>query len=472
MQADEQQQQQRTVTHRTWLYISLAVTVGLAMFFACGALGMFTTVYHSSVFASADPHILFPRSLQWRDHLQHVYQSRYQQQSCGNRECVGLRTHDATRPKPIHSSHGTAAPRSSTASPRPHDPLMLCIGINSVRRHRDYVQLLLTGLLEEIPVSQRHLVRIVVLNANNPPEQHVVLQDFEAFVEVIPVRGRFYPWSLEWQQRHVLDYAATLEACFHKSPQYILHLEDDLIPAPGIWTTLLGLIGKLNAMSPIAHPFFPSSAPGHAVAVRDWFHLRLFYTEQFLGYDGEANWRLVVVVLIVILASTLVSFLASKYWWPAFSHWPLRGAAFGVAVFLLWFVPTRVLGRLYFHPIPSNTILSDALGGFCCTQSVLYQARYIPDFVAYLRRNTLTSPSFVDVLEDVYQKRLWSTGLGSFVFSTSLFQHVGIQSSVGYTWGNDALPLVREARAALMSVSFEDALATLAHTLWNGTTQP
>ena len=50
-----------------------------------------------------------------------------------------------------------------------------------------------------------------------------------------------------WVQRHVLDYAAALESCYERRhAPYILHLEDDMLPAPNWWPELMDALKKLS----------------------------------------------------------------------------------------------------------------------------------------------------------------------------------------------------------------------------------
>ncbi len=74
----------------------------------------------------------------------------------------------------------------------------------------------------------------------------------------------------------------------------------------------------------------------------------------------------------------------------------------------------------------------------------------------YFSGNVLTDDgAFVDIHEDVFAKRLWQRGVGSFIHSTSLFQHIGLNSSIL----SPSTPAPgSKPRGMLMSTSYERAL--------------
>jgi hypothetical protein len=190
-----------------------------------------------------------------------------------------------------------------------------------------------------------------------------------------------------WVQRHVLDYAAALESCYERRhAPYILHLEDDMLPAPNWWPELMDALKKLNYMSPHHEPRFPTV---DSYVPTEWFALRLFYTEKFHGYEWTHNvWFLVRFLLAVGVLQMLTR--------PSFLAWALperqiaSSTVTGIRIvhIVIWvacFIASRLAGRQNVHPVAADTLLPD-LGGFCCSQTILYQSKHVPDFVAFLRR--------------------------------------------------------------------------------------
>lgn len=142
-------------------------------------------------------------------------------------------------------------------------PFELVVGLPTVARPRDYVErtvgLLLSRGTEELALRR---ARIVLLNAEEPPEAHraveTIRQRFGPELErgsleivslpisALPATGPVQEGSAPveiWQRRQVLHAAALMEYCAPLGSHY-LHLEDDVIPAPGYLTRVLRFLDE------------------------------------------------------------------------------------------------------------------------------------------------------------------------------------------------------------------------------------
>ena len=138
---------------------------------------------------------------------------------------------------------------------------------------------------------------------------------------------------------------------------------------------------------------------------------------------------------VALLVNLFAGHLARKISMPA-----LLAGYFLVCV--VFFVHFRATGRLVLESYPVDTLLRvDASGreqtAVCCHHAVLYRNdRRLVAFVDSLHRHIADVDLNADRQRDVtnsfevYARRLWrSDRTASFVYSTSLFQHIGTRSS-------------------------------------------
>jgi hypothetical protein len=339
----------------------------------------------------------------------------------------------------------------------------LCIGINSILRPsgKNYVQLQLLALLRVLPSADGDdgsKIRIIVLDGSSGNKTREDLERFRMVAPNIQIIGRpagrsYQPGSVGFIRNHILDYIATLEACQAYKPVYVLHLEDDVIPGPAFWASFTKLISQLHQLT-VKHS---SLSDGF---ITNWFAVRLFYSDKFTGYnieDSKFFWShsfsaVLVLVLIRFILHSLPVFKESKTFGIHQSVSLCIKILFSVR--FLWFLLTRILGRQYFEKLPMETLLladDSSTLPFCCTQAVLYQGGSLDPFITYLMSNVIIegiAKNDVDHFFNVYSRRLWFHKTGSFVYTPSLFQHIGISSTIPG----------QEDRIQ-MSMSFEESLA-------------
>jgi len=145
--------------------------------------------------------------------------------------------------------------------------LNFVIGISSIARERDYVADTLRSIMSAMSPSEKHSVKIIIMNGNVPPGAHAALKEVaqtyraeikEGLIKIItnpdPVKGHLQlvdrskltlRWQdsvdrVLWRSKQVLDVAFLLEECSKvATPEsYFLMIEDDVIAANNFVTKI------------------------------------------------------------------------------------------------------------------------------------------------------------------------------------------------------------------------------------------
>lgn len=137
--------------------------------------------------------------------------------------------------------------------------IRLVIGIPTVARGRDYVEKTVDLLLCRGGAALDDRARLVLMNAEAPADAHRAVDSIRnrqssaiarGILTVISVTDhrpavaaepREAPTVIPWSTKQVLDAAALMEHCAPLGTHYI-HLEDDILPAPGYLTRILEFV--------------------------------------------------------------------------------------------------------------------------------------------------------------------------------------------------------------------------------------
>jgi hypothetical protein len=265
----------------------------------------------------------------------------------------------------------------------------LCVGIPSIKRSgtgylRDTVGSLLQGLTPE----ERQEIYLIVFIPESKPEVH------EAYNE-------------KWLQGFA-DQVLTYDFGFERFTPYIAMIEDDTVAMDGWYHRTMAAIHEAEEQAALRR-----SKP-------DFLYLRLFYTEEFLGWNHE-HWKSYLWRSLCVAALPTALLVFVRVFQPrtklsvtlttrrAF----LTLYAILAALILFYFS----LGRLTVSPIPSGVHEMPRFG--CCSQAYVFPNLKAQDLVAYFKERHV---GYTDVLlEDFANERKELR----FAITPSVVQHVG-----------------------------------------------
>ncbi|KAJ5994593.1 hypothetical protein N7451_010317 [Penicillium sp. IBT 35674x] len=299
----------------------------------------------------------------------------------------------------------------------------LCVGIATVAREgirylRSTVGTLLDGLSDE----ERRTIYLIIFIAHSDPSEHPayderwlselpdqVLLYNEDEVDIDHIRTLEKSPKKVGRQKALLDYQYLLKACNRIATPYVLMLEDDVVAQDGWYhRTQEAIASAESQMKQIGAP--------------DWLYLRLFYSEEFLGWNSE-EWP--IYLFYSILTVLLVTFLAlsARQYKPTLrSHLP------NDTILLLAFICTPLLIGLFFAagratmlPVPQGVNQMPNFG--CCSQAFVFPRSRIPDLLdLYQSKDEGYVDSITEEYANLNQEVRWA-------ITPSIMQHVGRQSS-------------------------------------------
>ena len=291
-----------------------------------------------------------------------------------------------------------------------------CIGIATVVRHGEqYIRSTIGSLLEGLTEQQRKEIYLVVLIAHTDPHIHPIYG--EEWLDTVCDRVLLYDLSAEqleymhgleeekdYRRKAIFDYTYLLEHCIGSSAAYIAMIEDDTLAVAEWFRQAVAAIDEADAQKP------------------DWLYLRLFFTEEFFGWNREQwpHYLASSILVVVIVASTLFSIrLLSSY--TGLSN-------LAIAIVCLLCTPACILlyflaGKLSMRPLAPGVREMPNFG--CCAQGLVFSQEIAPRVVDRLKRNEF---GFVDMLIEEWANE---EGLVRWAVVPSLLQHIGAHSSKG-----------------------------------------
>ena len=161
----------------------------------------------------------------------------------------------------------------------------------------------------------------------------------------------------------------------------------------------------------------------------DWLCLRLFFTEEFLGWNIE-EWPAFLIKSISMVA--IVGFLLTvlRQWIPP---WYIPTTV--ILAIATIYVPSLIIlylaaGRLSMQPLTPGIIEMPKFG--CCAQGLVFPRQIVPDVIERLEA---ANGGYVDqTLEQMADE----DGSARWAIMPSLLQHVGGHSSKGDDFGQNA----------------------------------
>ena len=305
------------------------------------------------------------------------------------------------------------------------DPPKLCIGIASVGRPgNQYVGSTVGSLLAGLTEQQRGEINLVMLIAHTNPWDHPIYG--QAWLEVVANKVLLYHVSEEqtkqlqtWEEekdyrkKAVFDYTYLLDYCHATGASWIAMVEDDTLAMAGWYPKAMDAVETADAQRRWSK-------------TSDWLYLRLFYTEEFFGWNVE-EWPCYLLASVAIFSATAASLLGIR----TLGLQKLISNHV-IIVVCLFYTPACII--LYFLAGPVSMVpLSPSVQQMpkfgCCAQGLVFSREMAPKVVARL---TIKKAGYVDMLVEEWADE---EDLVRWAVVPSLLQHIGGRSSKGDDMG-------------------------------------
>ncbi|KAF1829589.1 hypothetical protein BDW02DRAFT_583573 [Decorospora gaudefroyi] len=306
----------------------------------------------------------------------------------------------------------------------------LCVGIPSFKREgAQYLPDAVGSLLEGLTPEERQEIYFIVFLPHSNPELHpayhqawlagltdqVVTYGFGMdrmqYIRDMEVRDKF-------DEKGLFDYGYLMDKCVEQFTPYIALFEDDTVAMDGWYHRTLAAIHEAEQQAALHH------------AQPDFLYLRLFYTEEFLGWNAEDWSTYLFNSLAIALVPTLI-LLALRRTHPttalSLALTTRRTFATMYAVLALLILVYFALGRITVHPLPTGVHLMPQFG--CCSQAFVFPNAKASELVAYFKERHV---GYMDVLTEDFANERQEL---RFAVTPSLVQHVGRRSSKGDDYG-------------------------------------
>ena len=320
------------------------------------------------------------------------------------------------------ASSNPSLPPSSTQAPQ------LCIGISTIGRPgKQYVQSTIGSLLVGLTEQERREVHLVTFIAQTDPHQHPIYE--KNWLQAVSNEVMLYNVSKEtfdflqgleedknFRVKGARDYAYVLERCIESGAPYTVILDDDTLAAAGWYPRAMAAAEEAEARTPLEQ-----ASP--------WLYLRLFFTEEFLGWQRE--------LWYVYLGGSLAVFLGTALILLSIRQWGFQNLLTNRFLVITCFVcvPACITlyfqaGRLSVHPLKPGVHQMPKYG--CCGQALLYPRDMAVVVLARFREREAGFPdSLVEELANEKNFVRWAV-------VPSLVQHIGSISSKGDDFGKMA----------------------------------
>ncbi|KAL8819103.1 MAG: hypothetical protein Q9223_002398 [Gallowayella weberi] len=325
----------------------------------------------------------------------------------------------------IQAANGTSARNGS----RVNGPgATMCLGIATVERPGEqYVHLALGSLMAGLTEDERNHLYAVILIGHTDPERHPIyhepwletLSDKVLTYDALPKEQ--FELLLQWEQekdyrrKAIFDYTHLLETCLRSGAAWIAMIEDDTIAVAEWYPRTLAALDV-------------ASSKGF-----EWLYLRLFFTEQFLGWNRESWPTYLLASLSTVLGVATALLALQRIQLRYYRHHHHHGASCIISngtIFTLSLICTPAFILLYF--LAGKLSMRPLLPGVhempnygCCAQGLVFSPASAARAVPKLKEKEL---GFVDMILEEWANE---ANLARFAVVPSLLQHIGGRSSKG-----------------------------------------
>lgn len=194
-------------------------------------------------------------------------------------------------------------PRCENGSSSSRSPLF-CIGIPTLSRPTGdvYVCTTIGSLLAGLSPEERDAIHLMPFIAHSDPSRHSIYQEpwLRNVADQILTYGDADGLQLqhitemenytEIREKQVSDYTYMLDACLKANTSYIATFEDDVLALDGWFHRTVAALEEVDKQVRLLRD---GECKSHVINEKIetnktlGFYLRLFYTEQFLGWNSE-----------------------------------------------------------------------------------------------------------------------------------------------------------------------------------------
>lgn len=308
----------------------------------------------------------------------------------------------------------------------PEKTRKLCVGIPSYNRPQaKHLQSAVGSLLHGLTAEERQEIYLMVFLPHSKPERHPAYR--EKWLSELTDNVLTYSYGFDRMQhirdmesqgrvdeKSLFDYAYLLDKCSEQLTPYIAIFEDDTVAADGWYHRTMDAVHESERQAALQR-----SKP-------DFLYLRLFYTEDFLGWNAE-NWKTYLNNSIWITTLFTIAVFCMRIAKPTMK---LSSTLLSRRTFIITYTALACLillffglGRLTVLPMPAGVHEMQQFG--CCSQAFVFPRTKALELVTYFKERHL---GYVDVLiEDFANERRELR----YAVTPSLVQHVGRENSRG-----------------------------------------
>ncbi|KAL1304364.1 hypothetical protein AAFC00_003367 [Neodothiora populina] len=308
----------------------------------------------------------------------------------------------------------------------------LCAGIPSVARDgASYLRTAVESLIDGLTAEERDSIYFIVFIPHTDATMHPAYQEdwLSSLLDRIllydpPEDKMQHIISLErdaglFREKGLLDHTYLLKACYAKETPYVAMFEDDILAMDGWYHRTLAGLEEAESRS------------ARSRTSRDFLYLRLFYTEEFLGWNSE-HWRiylswslLTMTVLVTSLSLVRCIFPAGRKVLSQQVPYIICGVCLPLSILLFF-----AAGKVTVLPLPIGINEMNNYG--CCSQGLVFSRSKAEELSAWFETKKI---GFVDMLTeeyaDQYDELRWA-------LTPSVVQHIGRKSSKGDDFGSAA----------------------------------
>jgi hypothetical protein len=319
----------------------------------------------------------------------------------------------------IHNGNRSGFPSNTP------NAVQMCVGIATVARDEEqYVRSTIGSLLDGLTSKEREEIYFMVLIAHTAPHVHPIYG--EQWLTNVVDKVLLYDVSqtqmtdlMAWEtdkdyrKKAIFDYTYVLQRCQNTGAQWIAMIEDDTLAVDGWYPR------AMEAIQMADEQHLPSTE-------MDWLYMRLFFTEEFLGWNSEEWPRYVAGSLGVVGVVATILLLIRRF---AFDKTITKIV---ITVISLVCTPACILlyflaGRLSMQPLSLGVYQMPKFG--CCAQGFVFSHRMAPQVITRLAQK---GEGFVDEIIEAWANE---ANLVRWVVIPSLLQHIGGHSSKGDDFG-------------------------------------
>ncbi|KAF1960983.1 integral membrane protein [Byssothecium circinans] len=298
----------------------------------------------------------------------------------------------------------------------------LCVGIPSMAsRGPEYLRDTVRSLLAGLTPIERAAIHFTVFIPHTDPSAHPAFTEswLAALVDTIltydvPAAEFAHIQALEaeggeYKEKGLYDYRYLLKYCAKQNTPYIAIFEDDIVAMDGWYHRAMAAVKQVEKRS--AEEF----------ASTEFLYLRLFHTEEFLGWNSE-DWRMYLFRSICAFAAPM----SVVYLLKTRNATASRLVTTRVLVALSICIPLLIglffaLGCITVAPLPTGVSLMPKYG--CCSQAFIFPRSRALMLVNYFaERKAGPVDALIEDFANERNELRWAV-------SPCLVQHVGRKSS-------------------------------------------